>query len=135
MAVGLSTPNTANPWLNVLRGGGVGVTFTAPAVQAVRLYVGEPGIAGVNNAAAGDTTRKEITFGPAASGSMSMSSTPPVWTNGGVNEILTHIGVWSATSAGNFQYCAALTVAQPWNTGNTFTLSSLVVSFTSLATG
>src|SRR5690349_9992283 len=123
MTTGVSTVNTANAWLNTLRGGGVGQTFTPPAVQAVRLYIGDPGSAGVNNAASGDTTRKEVTFGAASAGSMTLSSTPPVWNNGSVTETLTHIGVWSATTAGNFHYSALLSSSQSWSAGNTFTLT------------
>lgn len=133
MTVGLSTANTANAWLNVLRGNSAGTTFTAPAVQAAKLHTGDPGSAGANNAAAGDTTRKALAFAAASAGSISLSSTPSSWTNGGTSETLTHISVWDSTTAGNFQYSAALTASQAWATGNTFTLTSLSVSLTPLA--
>lgn len=133
MTVGISTVNVANAWLNVLRGNSAGVTFTAPAVQAAKLHTGDPGAAGANNAAAGDTTRKALTFNAAASGSMGLTSAPAAWTNGGTSETLTHISVWDSTTAGNFDYSAALTSSQAWNTGNTFTLTSLTVSLTPLA--
>ena len=133
MTRGLSTTNTANAWLNVLRGNGAGVTFTAPATQAAKLHTGDPGSAGANNAAVGDATRKTIGYGAAASGSMTLSTTAPVWTNGGTSETLTDISVWDATSAGNFQYSAQLSASQAWASGNTFTLTSLTFSLTPLA--
>jgi len=133
MTVGLSTVNTANAWLNVLRGNAAGTTFTAPAVQAAKLHTGDPGASGSTAAAAGDTTRKALTFNAASSGSMGLTSSPAAWTNGGTSETLTHISVWDSTSAGNFMYSAALTASQAWNTGNTFTLTSLTISLTPLA--
>lgn len=133
MTVGLSAANTANAFLNVLRGNGAGTTFTAPAVQAVKLYVGDPGASGASNAAAGDTTRKAIGFAAASGGSMTMSTTAPVWTNGGTSETLSHIAVFDSTTAGSFQYSGALTSSQAWASGNTFTLTSLTVSLTPIA--
>ena len=133
MTVGLSTTNTANAWLNVLRGNAAGTTFTAPAVQAAKLHTADPGAAGATAAAAGDTTRKALTFNAAASGAMSLTSSPAVWTNGGTSETISHISVWDSTTAGNFQYSAALTASQAWASGNTFTLTSLSITLTPLA--
>src|SRR5690242_7266313 len=124
MTVGLSAANTANAWLNVLRGNSAGTTFTAPAVQAAKLHTGDPGSAGTANAAAGDTTRKALAFAAASAGSMSLASSPSAWTNGGTSETISHISVWDATSAGNFQYSAALTASQAWASTNTFTLTN-----------
>ena len=133
MTVGMSGANTVNGWLNTLRGGGVGVSYTAPAVQAVRLYVGDPGSAGASNQASGDTSRKAVTFGAAVAGVLTMSSTPPVWTNGGTTEILTHIGVHDSTTVGNFMYSGLLSAPQSWASGNTFTLTALTVTVTPIA--
>jgi hypothetical protein len=133
MAVGLSTTNTANAWLNTLRGGGVGTTFTAAATLFAGVHTGDPGASGTANVSAGSTTRLSITMAAAASGSQALSSTPPVWTNGGTSETLSHISVHSASSAGTFYYSAALTTPQAWASGNTFTLTSLTVSLTPLA--
>jgi hypothetical protein len=102
-----------------------GTTFTAPAVQAAKLHTADPGAAGTTAAAAGDTTRKALTFNAASAGSMSLTSSPAAWTNGGTSETLTHISVWDSTTAGNFQYSAALTASQAWVSTNTFTLTSL----------
>lgn len=99
MTTGISTANVANGWLNTLRGGS---NFTALTPYA-KLHVGDPGSAGANNAAAGDTTRKAITQAAASGGSIALSSNVGPWTNGGTSETLTHISVWDAsTSAGRF---------------------------------
>ncbi len=133
MTVGLSAANTANAWLNVLRGNSAGTTFTAPAVQAAKLHTADPGASGTTAAAAGDTTRKALTFNAASAGSMALTSSPAVWTNGGTSETISHISVWDSTTAGNFQYSAALTASQAWVSTNTFQLTSLTISLTPVA--
>jgi hypothetical protein len=133
VTIGVSTVNVANAWLNVLRGNSNGVTFTAPAVQAVKLHTGDPGSAGANNAAVGDATRKAIGMSAAAAGVLSLTASPANWTNGGTSETLTHVSVWDATSAGNFDYSAALTASQAWVATNTFTLTGLSITVTPLA--
>lgn len=129
MTTGISTANVANGWLNTLRGGS---NFTALTPYA-KLHVGDPGSAGANNAAAGDTTRKAITQAAASGGSIALSSNVGPWTNGGTSETLTHISVWDASTSGNFLYSGALMASQAWASGNTFTLTSLTVSISPLA--
>jgi hypothetical protein len=129
MTVGLAGTNLANKWLDML----AGTAFTAPTTFAVKLHTGDPGSAGANSAAAGDTTRKSVTWSAASGGSKSMSSMSGSWTNGGTSETLSHISMWDATSAGNFLASAALTSSQAWASGNTFSLTSLSISFTPIA--
>lgn len=134
MTVGISQNNLAHKWLDVLgNGASAGTTFTALAGSYIKLHVGDPGAAGANNAAAGDTTRKAQGFAAAASGSKSGTGTAPVWTNGGTSETLSHISCWDASTAGNFIFSAALTATQAWASGNTFTLTSISVSLTPIA--
>lgn len=132
MTVGLSSGNTANAWLNTLRGGGVGASFTAPATIYIQLHTGDPGV-GATAISVGSTTRLAVTQGAAASGVQAMSGTPPVWTNGGTSETITHISAWSASTAGSFYYSAALTASQAWASGNTFTLNTLGISLAPIA--
>jgi len=131
MTVGISTVNVANAWLNCIRASGA--TRTVVAGTFVKLHTGDPGAAGAGNAAAGDTTRKAVTQAAAASGAIALNGTPPVWTNGGTSESISHISVWDDVSAGNFLYSAELDDAQAWATGNTFTLDTLGVSLAPLA--
>ena len=130
MAVGLSTANVANKFLDHL---GNNTSWTMPVAIFVKLHVGDPGAAGANSAAAGSTTRVAADFSAAAAGAIALTGTNPQWTNGGTGETLSHISVWDASSAGNFLWSAALTATQPWVSTNTFTLTTLGVSVTPLA--
>lgn len=132
MTVGLSAANTANPWLNVLRGTSA-ATFTAVTTLFVQLHTGDPGSAGTSNVSS-TTTRQAVNFSAAASGSQSITGTTQ-WTNwAGTNgEVVTHISVWGASSAGTFYYSAALSASKTLNTGDTLTLTTLTVSLTPIA--
>jgi hypothetical protein len=129
MTVGLSGANLANKWLDML----AGTAFTAPTVFAVKLHTADPGASGATAAAAGDTTRKSVTWSAASAGSKAMSSMSGGWTNGGTSETLSHISMWDSTTAGNFLASAALTSSQAWASGNTFSLTSLSISLSPIA--
>lgn len=132
MTVGLSAVNTANAWLNVLRGTSA-ATFTGVTTLFVQLHTGDPGASGTANVSVGSTTRNAINFNAASAGAQALAANPSAWTNGGTSETLTHISVWGAASAGTFYYSVALTSSQAWASGNTFTLTSLNVSLTPIA--
>ena len=123
MTVGVAA-SVANGWLDG--------TF-ATATCWVKLHTADPGAAGATAAAAGDATRKQATMAAAASGSKAASGSVGPWTNGGTTETLSHISLWSASSAGTFNLSAALTASQAWVATNTFTLTSLSISITPLA--
>jgi hypothetical protein len=133
MAVGLSAVNTANAWLNVLRGTSA-ATFTAVTTLFVQLHTGDPGASGTSNVSS-VTTRPSLNFGAASAGSQSAVATLPSWaTWAGTNgEVVTHISVWGASSAGTFYYSAALTASKTVNTGDTLNLTSLTVALTPIA--
>jgi hypothetical protein len=130
MAVGLSTANLANAWLNSMRGGGVGSSFTAPAAIWLELHTADPGASGTT-AVAATSTRVQVTMGAAASGSMAESTTPS-WT-GAATETITHIAAFSASSAGTFYWSAALTTPKSINSGDTLNLTTLTFALTPLA--
>jgi hypothetical protein len=133
VAVGLSAVNTANAFLNVLRGTSA-ATFTAVTTLFVQLHTGDPGSAGTANVSS-VTTRPALNFGAASAGSQSAIATLPSWaTWAGTNgEVVTHISVWGASSAGTFYYSAALTASKTVNTGDTLNLTALTVSLTPIA--
>lgn len=130
MTVGLSATNLANKWLDML-----GATaFTAPVAAYVKLHTGDPGSAGASNASS-VTTRVVLTYAAASAGSKAANGTLPSWavwagTNG---EVITHISLFDAISAGNFLFSVALTASKTVNTGDTLSLSSLSVAFTPIA--
>lgn len=123
MAVGLAS-GVVNGWLDG--------TF-ATATCWTKLHTADPGASGATAAAAGDTTRKQNTMAAASGGSKAQTGSAGPWTNGGTSETLTHISIWSASSAGTFQGSAALTASQAWVSTNTFTLTSLSVAITPIA--
>ena len=129
MAVGTSS-TLNNSWLNTIRGGGAGTSYTAPAAVYVQLHTANPGAAGTTSVSS-VTTRPAATFSAASGGVLSSSNTPQ-WTSwAGTNgEVVTHVSFWDASSAGNFLWSAALTASKTVNTGDTLTLSSSSLTIT-----
>lgn len=130
MAVGLSAANLANKWLDMLGG----TAFTAPSSTHVKLHTGDPGSAGTANASS-VTTRMALTWSAASAGSKAITSTLPSWTNwAGTNgEVVSHISVWDASTAGNFLFSAALSASKTMNTGDTLNLTGLTFALTPIA--
>jgi uncharacterized membrane protein len=108
-------------------------TTFATANCWVKLHTADPGAAGATAAAAGDTTRKQATMASASAGSKAMTGTAGPWTNVSTTETVSHISLWSASTAGTFNASAALAASQAWVNTNTFTLSSLSVAITPIA--
>lgn len=124
MAAGIAS-GLANDWLNTLRN----VSYVEAATY-VGLHTGNPGTAGTSNVSS-VTTRPAISFSAASGGAMSMSNTPTWSSWAGTNgEVVTYISVWDANSSGNFLFSAQLTASKTINTGDTFTLSTCTVTFT-----
>jgi hypothetical protein len=131
MTVGLSAVNTANAWLNVLRGGGVGTTFTAPATMFVQCHTADPGASGTTSVSTGIATRTALTQNAAAAGSQAITATISFAATG--SDTITHISTWSASSAGTFYYSAALSVSKAVTNGDTLQLTALTVALTPIA--
>lgn len=123
MTVGLSAA-LVNGWLD---------TAFATANCFIKLHTGDPGSAGATAAAAGDTSRKQATMASASGGSKAASANVGPWTNGGTSETLSHISIWSASTAGTFNASGALSASQAWASGQTFTLTALSVAITPIA--
>lgn len=137
MAVGLSATNFADVVLNyMLRQ----VAGTVPAANYVQLHtsVGDPGAAGTSNVCINSgATRVVITMAAPTTVSTTRSSaasTTPTWASWtGTSVTISYISVWSAITAGNFLYSAALTTPKAITDGDTFTLSSLSVALGNVA--
>lgn len=131
MTVGLSAANLANKWLDML-----GATaFTAPTCYA-KLCIADPGPTGTAGGSASSvTTRVVMAWASASAGSKAIQATFPAWASwAGTNgEVVTHISVWDASTAGNFLYSFALTASKTVNTGDTLTLSSHSFALTPIA--
>jgi hypothetical protein len=90
-----------NAWLNTLRGGGAGTSYTAPTTVYASLHTADPGDNGASEVSGGSPAyaRKSLTSAAASAGSMASSNTPvfdvPACT-------VTHVGYWDAVTAGNY---------------------------------
>src|SRR4051812_46412868 len=128
MAVGLSAANMANAILNIYRG----TTFTGIATPFIQLHTADPGAAGTTAVSVGSTTRNAITWNAPSGGSMTVA-TLGAWTNGGTSETITHVTLWSASSAGTFYQSFALSASQAWVSTNTLTITTFTVTYTPIA--
>lgn len=117
MATGLA-PATANAILDALCRN---VAWTPPSALYVKLHVGDPGAAGTANAAT-ETTRKQATFGTAASGGAISNTSAITWTGVSGSEDYTHFTTWDAASAGSFQFSGTIT-ANPVTSGDDFSIA------------
>ena len=102
MAVGLAA-GTANSLLDAL----CNATSYSVANVWIKMHVGDPGAAGTSNAA-GETTRKQASFGAAASGAITNDATLD-WTNVSTSEDWTHYSAWTASTAGTFLWSGTVT--------------------------
>jgi len=129
MAVGLSTANLANKWLDML-----GATaFTAPTNTYIKLHTGDPTSAGAGSPSA-NTTRVVLAWGSAAAGVKAIVATLPswaAWASG--SETLSHGSVWDNLTAGNFLYSFAFTTPKPVTNGDTVNLTAHSFTLTPLA--
>lgn len=127
MTVGIAATQ-ANAFLNVYRN----TAASAVATPFIQLHTADPGAAGTTGVSVGSTTRNAIVWNAAAAGSMTLS-TLSAWTNGGTSETISHVSLWTASSAGTFLQSFVLSVAQPWVSTNTLTLTTFTVAFTPIA--
>lgn len=112
-----------NAWLNAIRGGGAGTSYTAPALVYAKLHIGDPGEAGTANAA-GNTTRQAVAFAAASGGVIALSS-GGAWTNVSTAETYSHVSLWDDVSAGNCLGSGAMAASKTVAVGDNFTLTAL----------
>lgn len=95
----------------------------------VKLHKGAPTDDGTAEAA-GETTRKEITWGAITEGNPSFieASNTPEWTNVSSTETYKYISIWSAATEGTCLGSGALEAEKSVTAGDTFKLTSCKVS-------
>jgi hypothetical protein len=124
MTWGLSQANLLHPWLSTMRGGGNGVSFTAPATLFDQLHTGDPGASGTANVSS-TTTRQAVTWGAPSANSMAQSTTPTWSSWAGTNgEVVAGVSTWSASSAGTFYHSTQFTASKTVNTGDTLSVAT-----------
>jgi hypothetical protein len=131
LAVGLSSVNLADAWLNGLRN----VAFQKAAIYA-KLHTAIPGSAGTASAATNDATRKQVTFAASSGGAIAKDATEVKWTSGAdFSEAVSHVSMWDDPTAGNFLWSFVLGTPKTWTTtGDTLTLTACGLSLTPIAT-
>lgn len=113
--MGTFSDAVANGWLDALARG---VVYDNDEVW-VKLHLGDPGSAGTSNPAA-ETTRKQVTFGAAASGRAISNTAAVEWTNVSTTETYSHVSLWSASTAGTFLGRDDLSSSAAVTAGDTF---------------
>jgi len=117
-----------NAIANSVRGGGNGTSYTAPAAIYMKLHLGNPGEDGTSNAAS-ETVRKEVQFGAASNGVISLSNAPS-WTNVSATETYSHFSLWDNVSAGNCLGYGSLTSSVSVTAGDTLNVTALTWTLT-----
>jgi len=129
MAVGVAN-YLANVWLNTIRGGAAGTSYTAPSAVYVQLHTGAPGAAGTSNISS-VTTRPAATFSAASGGVLSLSNVPAWSSWAGTNaEVVTGVSVFDASTSGNFLFSATFGSSVTMTTGATLQVTALSVTIT-----
>ena len=124
MTVGIAA-SQANAMLDALC---KNVSYANSAVW-VKLHVGDPGAAGTSNAA-GETTRKQATFGTSAASGTIANTVALSWTAVSTSEDYTHFSFWTASTAGTFLGSGTMT-ANAVGAGDDFSIAigALTVPF------
>ena len=95
-----------------------GVAYAGNSTPYLQLHTGDPGASGTASVSS-VTTRKALTFSAASGGATSAAEV--TWTSwaGTSPETVTHVSIWSASSAGTFIRSGLLTTAKTVTTGDT----------------
>jgi hypothetical protein len=125
VTTGLNTTNLANKWLDMLRG----TAFSAPTGAYVKLHTGDPGATATANTSAVNT-RNQVTWSAASGGALTLASLGSYSMT--ASEIVSHISVWDASTAGNVLFTGALSSAKTVANGDTLSFTSLSVSLSPL---
>lgn len=88
----------------------------------VQLHTADPGAAGTT-AVASNSTRKQVTWNAAASGSKAAAADVS-WTSVPASETYAYVSMWDAASAGNYLWSVALNASQAVTAGDTYTLTA-----------
>lgn len=104
----------------------LGTTLAGLCTHA-SLHTADPGATGANASAA---ARKAVTFSVDADGDLTLTGTV-AFTGGTANGACTHVGLWSALTAGTFRGGFALTGDLTFNSAGEYTLTGLTINGTS----
>lgn len=103
---------------------------TSPTTVYAKLHTGDPGEDGTNNAA-GESTRKSITFGAPSNGVIS-NTAAVTWTSVSTTETYNGVSIWDASSGGNCLGGSTLTASKAVTAGDDaeFAVGALTITVT-----
>lgn len=130
MALGVAATAVANVWLDLFGS----ASQSGWSTPFAKLHTGDPGAAGTSNASA-ETARKALSFSAASGGSKSATGSPVAqwasWSAG--TETISHLSIWTASTAGTFLASLALAASKTVNNTDTLNLTALTLQITNLA--
>lgn len=94
----------------------------AGGVSFVSLHTADPSTDGSSEVSGGSYTREAISWASAASGSVSTSASIVFDVPGSTT--ISHLGYWSASTAGTFYGSRALDASQTYATAGTYTIAA-----------
>lgn len=97
-------------------------TSLAVATPYVSLHTADPGETGASEATGGSYVRQLGSFGAASGGAIANDA--GISFTGMPAATITHVGVWDASTAGNFLWGGALAASKTTNAGDTFAIAT-----------
>lgn len=101
-----------------------GAAFTQPTNIYVSLHTADPGTTGSNECTGGSYGRQLASSSFAAAGASSKASNADINFTLMPAATVTHVGIWDASTVGNFLWGGALSASKTVNSGDTFQLPS-----------
>lgn len=102
----------------------IGAQAMSDAINFVQIHTAQPDGTGSNESSA---TRLAANWDTAANGDM-LLTTDAAFTGGAASGAATHVGFWSAVSAGTFYGYLPLTGDQTFNAAGEYTLDAITIS-------
>ena len=96
--------------------------FTASTTLYASLHTADPGESGTSEVAGGSYVRKVIAFNAASS--KATTNTATIDFEGMPVATVTHVGLWSASTAGTFWWGGALTASKTTASGDTLRIAA-----------
>lgn len=95
-------------------------------VTHVSIHTADPGNTGTSEVTGGTYARVAVTWGTPANGTLSLSSVPVFQIPAG--STITHFGLWTSASGGQFFGGFALDSSQTYGTAGTYTVDALTIT-------
>ena len=101
-----------------------GASFTQPTNVYVSLHTADPGTTGASECAGGSYARQLASSSFAAASGSSKASNADINFTSMPACTVTHVGIWDASTVGNFLWGGSLSASKTVNSGDTFQLPS-----------